>query len=284
MGHAEESSIPFLEDDAEKHSEPSETIVNEVSFSKRKRVLHYRWLIFCILIVVLTNVVTFAVTGRIRNNRLDMICGLHTSQARTIILDDTDISYSSVVFNGTFLKDTIYRQPASPEVDAAWKALGVDYKPIIVPYEKGVASGIEENHLIIPEQYGGPGYPAVVEFSHQLHCLNLMRQALYWNSEYYFKLGEGPWRNNEPSLRSHVGHCMDSLRQTLMCNADIGLLPFLWVKPKGESPHPFTDFFRPHKCRNFDDIRASAEKRQATWDETMDITPRKGALILDDYP
>lgn len=34
--------------------------------------------------------------------------------------------YSTVQFNGSLLKENIYRQGASPEVDAAWAALGVD--------------------------------------------------------------------------------------------------------------------------------------------------------------
>lgn len=42
------------------------------------------------------------------------------------ILRDVDISYSTTMFNGTFYKDTIYRQDPSPAVDAAWEALGIN--------------------------------------------------------------------------------------------------------------------------------------------------------------
>jgi hypothetical protein len=41
------------------------------------------------------------------------------------MLEDIDISYDVVQFNGTFVHENIYRQDAGPEVDAAWEALGV---------------------------------------------------------------------------------------------------------------------------------------------------------------
>ena len=42
------------------------------------------------------------------------------------VVKDLDITYEIVAFNGSLLKENIFRQDASPEVDAAWKSLGVD--------------------------------------------------------------------------------------------------------------------------------------------------------------
>lgn len=42
------------------------------------------------------------------------------------VLRDVDISYDTVRFNGSLMKENIFRRPASPEVDAAWTSLGVD--------------------------------------------------------------------------------------------------------------------------------------------------------------
>lgn len=39
---------------------------------------------------------------------------------------DVDISYDAVRFNGSLLKENIFRQPAGPEVDKAWESLGVN--------------------------------------------------------------------------------------------------------------------------------------------------------------
>lgn len=43
-------------------------------------------------------------------------------------MDDVDMNFHTVQFNGTFIHENIYRQNASEEVDAAWEALGVGCK------------------------------------------------------------------------------------------------------------------------------------------------------------
>lgn len=42
------------------------------------------------------------------------------------VLNEVGIKYDFVQYNGSFLEETIYRQRASPEVDDAWEALGVN--------------------------------------------------------------------------------------------------------------------------------------------------------------
>lgn len=44
------------------------------------------------------------------------------------VVKEAGVTYSPVRFNGTFMREDVYRQPGSPEVDAAWEALGVDCK------------------------------------------------------------------------------------------------------------------------------------------------------------
>ena len=50
-----------------------------------------------------------------------------------------------------------------------------------------------------------------------------------------------------------AGHCVDVLRQQLMCSADIGLVGYNWVK---DMAHPVSDFNTIHRCRDFDAVRA----------------------------
>jgi hypothetical protein len=42
------------------------------------------------------------------------------------VLRDVGIRYEWKEFNGSFMQENIYRKAGSPEVDAAWEALGVD--------------------------------------------------------------------------------------------------------------------------------------------------------------
>ncbi|KAK7954090.1 hypothetical protein PG996_014976 [Apiospora saccharicola] len=161
-----------------------------------------------------------------------------------------------VSFNGSFMAQTTYRQDASPAVDAAWEAL-----PGVIPLSEGPASGLGPHHVQVSSKHGG-GYIVNVEGMHHLHCLNLLRKGLWYSYDYYHELGEHAFKNEEPILKLHVSHCLDTIRQVLMCNPDTGVLGQVWYgHPEG--PQAFPDFQSRHKCKNFDDIRDWAVALQA---------------------
>jgi len=89
------------------------------------------------------------------------------------------------------MKETIYRGHASPEVDAAWEALGTDCKsptqhmreimratdffntvvmPILVPEKDAERYGLASGMVKRKAEVGG-GFPAQVDTFHLLHCL-----------------------------------------------------------------------------------------------------------------
>ncbi|KAG5915915.1 hypothetical protein E4U42_007877 [Claviceps africana] len=75
------------------------------------------------------------------------------------------------------------------------------------------------NHTLpIP---GDDGYYITsLDVFHQLHCLNLVRQAVYDRVD---------WTNRDEYLAiDHLDHCIDSLRQSLQCNADITPITWIW--------------------------------------------------------
>jgi hypothetical protein len=72
-----------------------------------------------------------------------------------------------------------------------------------VPESEAEKSGIAKDQVKIREKYGG-GYPGNVEGLHHLHCLNLLRQTSFYNYDYYKKLGEGAFKNEEPIVKVHV--------------------------------------------------------------------------------
>ena len=66
------------------------------------------------------------------------------------LIDDIDISFKASRFNSTFVRDgNIYQQDPSPEVDAAWDALGVHYRPIVVPEHLAEKAGIQKGQVKI---------------------------------------------------------------------------------------------------------------------------------------
>jgi hypothetical protein len=164
------------------------------------------------------------------------------------------------------MHENIYRQDASPEVDAAWAGLGIDYRAAKVPDHQATRAGLTKDHAHIRQKYGG-GYPGNVEGLHHLHCLNLLRQSLYYNYDYYHAQGEGAFKNKDNIVRLHVSHCLDILRQQLMCTVDTGVLGQVWWNP--EMPTAFVDFNTDHKCKNFEAIRQWAEEHQLPPEEEL---------------
>lgn len=100
------------------------------------------------------------------------------------------ITYHEQPFNGSFLKENIFRKDPSPEVDKAWASLGTEcqfdsFSPCILLIahrltradhairaspEDARKAGIPEDYVKINEKHGG-GYPVNVEGFHHLHCL-----------------------------------------------------------------------------------------------------------------
>jgi hypothetical protein len=81
-----------------------------------------------------------------------------------------------------------------------------------------------------------------------------------------------------------IAHCLDILRQQLMCTVDVGVMGQVWIHP--DTPTPLVDFNTIHKCRNFDAVRRWVEERQVTppdYDDWLEL-PKAGDLIYDEIP
>jgi len=96
---------------------------------------------------------------------------------------------------------------------------------------------------------GKRGYRVAIEVFHQLHCLNLLRQANY--KSHYSPLGGDVSAENE-DLHGHLNHCIDALRQFVMCQSDVNVFPFRFPFNDGD---PWPDYETQHVCRNFDGIK-----------------------------
>ncbi|KAL8743794.1 MAG: hypothetical protein Q9190_003889 [Brigantiaea leucoxantha] len=128
----------------------------------------------------------------------------------------------------------------------------------------------------LSERQGG-GYMASLEVFHQLHCVNLVRQ--YTHRDYYQDKAIS-FEDPPDVLRTHVDHCLEILRQVVMCNSDLEVLTYNWVSIRTA---PWPNFNVEHKCRNFDAVLDWALKHQApskgeTWTHTA------GSAILPTPP
>ena len=59
---------------------------------------------------------------------------------------------------------------------------------------------------------------------------------------------------------AHLEHCVDVIRQRLMCTADASVVTFRWVK--GLST-PYPNFHTGHMCRNYEGLLDWAQERKA---------------------
>jgi len=85
-------------------------------------------------------------------------------------------------------------------------------------------------------------------------------------------------------VKFHVSHCLDIIRQQLMCTVDVGVLGQVWIHPK--APEAYVDFNTRHMCRGFEAIRRWAEERQMPAEIAADWLepPEEGDRVYDEMP
>jgi hypothetical protein len=90
---------------------------------------------------------------------------------------------------------------------------------------------------------------------HQLHCLNRIRKLLH-PERYPWQLAENL---SADETRIHDHHCVDLVRQALMCNADISPIQWEMNERFGVAlPSAKTA----HTCRKWDNIMRWAEQHK----------------------
>ena len=89
-----------------------------------------------------------------------------------------------------------------------------------------------------------------------LNFVNQSRNRIreYIHRDYY------PSVENPDRLWLHVDHCLDTLRQIIICHGDISVVTFDW---NVHDRNPFPDFLVERECRNWDSILEWTLTRQA---------------------
>ncbi|KAJ5959318.1 uncharacterized protein N7479_006468 [Penicillium vulpinum] len=183
---------------------------------------------------------------------VDDLC-LHHNSAYSPVLKEINPELHLVQFNGTLGHPSEFTGDPSPELDAVWDKWAYVKYASIPPKEFLKLPGADPEAARLTPEYGG-GYIGFLEISHQLHCLNMMRQAM--NQDYYnnpdFPEQQAPVFTDRPfTVKMHLQHCVEILRQNIMCNADVGIIPHEWVS---QTPDPFANFNTWHKCRDLKSV------------------------------
>ncbi|KAG2063638.1 hypothetical protein BDR04DRAFT_1111304, partial [Suillus decipiens] len=154
-----------------------------------------------------------------------------------------------VRLNGTLDFPSIYRGPPSPEIDAAWARIARDVRPTRMSLEEIIKAGEVDSpsKVKFPAKFGG-GFMVAMEAPHQLHCLNLLRKSS-WRDHY--APTDISFQDRPGVIRMHLDHCIEMIRQNIMCSADVTLLTWDWVEGH-DIPYP--NFNTLHQCRDYEKI------------------------------
>ncbi|OAQ76521.1 hypothetical protein VFPBJ_08881 [Purpureocillium lilacinum] len=146
------------------------------------------------------------------------------------------IKWEPRLFESQIEASNSFKGPPRPELDEAWnKLLG----PTSIRVSKETLDRINRTSVPLLD---GSGYMAGLDVYHQLHCLRYVRRYLHKD---YYNMTE------EKNLGQHIDHCLDNLRQYIMCNADVVIQTFDWI-PNFHRPWP--NFRIVHECANWDAI------------------------------
>lgn len=128
-----------------------------------------------------------------------------------------------------------------------------------------------------PPEAGG-GYIAATIGSHQLHCLHYIWQDHY--IDYLAKTQDKKQRVPELYER-HYEHCVDYIRQSLMCQFDTGIIPYNWVLDH-QNPTPNANTH--HKCVDWDALQIWLKDRKVDVPEGFQWYQPKDAVSLSYNP
>lgn len=108
-----------------------------------------------------------------------------------------------------------------------------------------------------------------------MHCLHLI-----WRDHHlaYFPDDLKHKEDRPGYYETHYEHCVDIIRQRLMCSADPGLVTFRWIEGQA-GPEP--DFNTQHRCSNFDTLLKwnSQNKANVPVDEIMWRKPKDAVTL-----
>ncbi|PMD61028.1 uncharacterized protein K444DRAFT_720792, partial [Hyaloscypha bicolor E] len=158
------------------------------------------------------------------------------------------VEYEDRIFTTGFHGDrTVYQGRPNPENLASWTRLTT----------AGIVKLDEQEAKRLPNKTaqvsGEPGsYIASLEMFHQLHCLNQLRLV-------YFDETKDMSTDDKIKVGLHIDHCVDYLRQAIMCHGDIEMITFDWDENKEYYPPNYNVV---HRCRKFEPIERWALDRQ----------------------
>ncbi|KAH9214624.1 hypothetical protein DL95DRAFT_461905 [Leptodontidium sp. 2 PMI_412] len=194
--------------------------------------------VFHLLLVFTYSIICFLIVSRPQQSR-GCSSVIYTPAQEAV---SREAKVLSVKINQT---SNIFNAEPSLEVDDAWASL-FRYANIRVTKDEIKRTGRPSIEL----SDGSGDYFGTLDVYHQLHCLKYIRQ--YVHQEYYTV------RDTNVPVKDHVNHCIEMLRQVVMCKADTALMTYEWLP---DFPGPWPNFGIQHECVNWEKIDNWSKER-----------------------
>ncbi|KAE8336292.1 hypothetical protein BDV24DRAFT_168432 [Aspergillus arachidicola] len=151
---------------------------------------------------------------------------------------------------GTTPGGSPYAGPPRPELEEAWSHL-LQYSNVRLTLDemKQIDPGRKDDAIELPDG----GYFATLQVWHELHCVKHLHRFVY--AEVYFSDLSQAQRADR---QIHLEHCLDTLRQGIMCRADISPITMRWGHKQAM---PLGNFSSPHTCVAWDLITEWSKSR-----------------------
>ncbi|KAG6103204.1 hypothetical protein E4U31_002976 [Claviceps sp. LM219 group G6] len=192
------------------------------------------------IVISISNMVLFLMTASmmtslgIRSQKRLLNAELRATSSYTPIYDMIDLEPSIRRINGTVMpagKLSIARQFPNPAADAIWTQDIELIRPIPVTREQIIKMGKDPDTVAKLEDddwgLGDDAYVAALDVFHNLHCLNVLRQAAY--ATYYNRTigssgvlssigaSTGPEKKGQGGLLTDIGLSQRTQRRRILC-------------------------------------------------------------------
>ncbi|KAI1109850.1 hypothetical protein F5Y14DRAFT_388908 [Nemania sp. NC0429] len=279
MASSTKSKYDLVRDSESKDSDSdseSMGLLREALAQRSRRRALWPWIVHTVLFV--TSLALF-ITGTIRYNK--------STQAEATIEPGWTQEFGPAVraaglrhgyqLQGAFDQPSPWRGEPNPDLDEAWEQITHAGVFSVTPEEVKRIGKMDNSTVMLPAESGG-GYMASLEATHQLHCLDMLRKFSFRE---YYKDKAAPF-SDAKKLRVHMDHCIEMLRQTIQCNADLHIITYNWV---GHVDYPWPNFSINRQCRSWDNMLDFISERTVHTKEKNGLIHRPpGAAIMDVNP
>ncbi|KAI1823226.1 hypothetical protein F4861DRAFT_341924 [Xylaria intraflava] len=196
----------------------------------------------------------------------EVVYGLNISKAHCLSLIPPEVKAPYVPLKLNYVNRVLEDDPDShkfigkprAELDQAWHEL-LNGTLIKFSQEELMQAGNAKSIMLKDGSFAGG-----LAISHSLHCIKRIKQ--YIHPEYYY-----PGEQNWAELDYHLDHCLESIRQEILCAGSAEVYTLEW-KAASEGNKPVVTVPQPRMCVDWGSLHSWMKGRAAVYDDMVKPT------------